>query len=43
MTWAANSTCVGLGFTGIRYAQTNTLSLPKTFQAVIIDTPVASG
>jgi len=33
----------GQGFTGIRYAQTNTLSLPKTFQAVIIDTPVASG
>ena len=26
-----------------RYAQSNTLSLPKTFQAVIIDTPVASG
>ena len=22
----------GQGFTGIRYAQTNTLSLPKTFQ-----------
>jgi hypothetical protein len=33
----------GQGFTGIRYAQTNTLSLPNTFQAVIIDTPVASG
>ena len=47
-----NATCLGRfhewadygqGFTGIRYAQTNTLSLPKTFQAVIIDTPVASG
>ena len=47
-----NTTCLGefhewgdygQGFTGIRYAQTNTLSLPKTFQAVIIDTPVASG
>lgn len=33
----------GQGFTSIRYAQTNTLSLPRTFQAVIIDTPVASG
>lgn len=31
------------GFTGIRYAQTNTLSMPKTFQAVIIDTPDTSG
>lgn len=47
-----NTTCLGKfhewgdygqGFTGIRYAQTNTLSLPKTFQAVIVDTPVASG
>ena len=47
-----NATCLGKfhewadygqGFTGIRYAQTNTLGLPKTFQAVIIDTPVASG
>ena len=47
-----NATCLGRfhewadygqGFTGIRYAQTNTLGLPKTFQAVIIDTPVASG
>jgi len=33
----------GQGFTGIRYAQTNTLSMPKTFQAVIIDTPDTSG
>jgi len=34
----------GNGFTGIRYAQDNTLaSVANTFQAVIIDTPVASG
>lgn len=47
-----NTTCLGEfhewgdynnGFTGIRYTQTNTLSLPNTFHAVIIDTPVASG
>jgi hypothetical protein len=31
------------GFPCLRYAQSNALSLPKTFQAVIIDTPVASG
>ena len=31
------------GFPGIRGVQSATLSLPKTFQAVIIDTPVASG
>ena len=31
------------GFPGIRGAQSAALSLPKTFQAVIIDTPVASG
>lgn len=33
----------GNGFTGIRYAQSNALSLPNTFQAVIIDTPLANG
>lgn len=48
-----NTTCLGAfhewgdylqGFTGIRYAQANALrSLPNTFQALIIDTPVASG
>ena len=31
------------GFASIRLAQTNALSLPNTFQAVILDTPVASG
>lgn len=31
------------GFPSIRLAQTNALSLPNTFQAVILDTPVASG
>lgn len=31
------------GFPCLRHAQSNTLSLPRTFQAVIIDTPVASG
>ena len=34
--WAA-------GFPSIRLAESNTLSLPNTFQAVILDTPVASG
>ena len=48
-----NTTCLGEfhewgdygnGFTGIRYAQDNTLAaVANTFQAVIIDTPVASG
>lgn len=31
------------GFPSVRLAQANTLSLPSTFQAVILDTPVASG
>ena len=31
------------GFPSIRLAQTNALALPNTFQAVIVDTPVASG
>ena len=31
------------GFPSIRNAETQTLALPNTFQAVIIDTPVASG
>ena len=31
------------GFTGIRLAEDSTLALPNTFQAVILDTPVASG
>lgn len=31
------------GFPSLRIAQTNTLGLPNTFQAVILDTPVASG
>lgn len=31
------------GFPSIRLAEQNTLALPNTFQAVIIDTPVASG
>lgn len=31
------------GFQSIRLAETNTLALENTFQAVIIDTPVASG
>ena len=30
-------------FPSIRLAEANTLSLPNTFQAVIVDTPVASG
>jgi len=48
-----NTTCLGdfhewadygQGFTGIRFAQDNTLaSVANTFQAVIIDTPVKSG
>jgi hypothetical protein len=31
------------GFPSIRNAESHTLSLPNTFQAIIIDTPVASG
>merc|ERR1712216_490724 len=31
------------GFPSIRKAQFETLNLPNTFQAVILDTPVASG
>jgi sialate O-acetylesterase len=31
------------GFPSLRLAQTNALTLPNTFQAVILDTPVASG
>ena len=31
------------GFPCLRHAQSNTLSLPRTFQAAVIDTPVASG
>jgi len=31
------------GFPSIRLAQTATLALPNTFQAIIVDTPVASG
>jgi hypothetical protein len=31
------------GFPSIRLAEANTLALPSTFQAVILDTPVASG
>jgi sialate O-acetylesterase len=31
------------GFPSIRLAESNTLSLPNTFQAVLLDTPVASG
>ena len=31
------------GFSSIRNAESQTLALPNTFQAVIIDTPVASG
>ena len=34
--WAA-------GWESIRLAETSTLALPQTFQAVIVDTPVASG
>ncbi|EOD38950.1 hypothetical protein EMIHUDRAFT_460424 [Emiliania huxleyi CCMP1516] len=33
----------GNGFTGLRYAQSAALRVRNTFQAVIIDTPVASG
>jgi len=49
---ACSSECLGRlhewgdysnGFTGIRYAQTLALRVGNTFQAVIIDTPVASG
>jgi len=32
-----------VGFPSIRLAESNTLSLPNTFQAVLLDTPVASG
>lgn len=35
--------CEESGFCGIRWAQTSALTLPNTFQAVILDTPVASG
>lgn len=31
------------GYPALRHAQSSTLSLPKTFQATILDTPVASG
>ena len=31
------------GFPSIRLAESRTLALPNTFQAVIVDTPVASG
>ena len=35
--------CQETGFCGVRWAQTSALALPNTFEAVTLDTPVASG